>query len=690
MCSLSRRTFLKGVGVCGGLLPFCDQVHANPADVKRVHVVFKTHLDIGYTDLAETVIRRYLENYIPHALDLAETTHRNNPKHRFRWTTGSWLIYQALEKSDAVYRSRLESAIHAGDILWHAMPFTLQSEGTTASLMAQAVSISQRLDARFGKKTIAAKMTDVPGHTRSLIPHLARQGVRFLHIGVNPASSAPAVPAFCRWRAPDGSEILLQYHKQYYGGEMPLPGGQVVTAVMMTNDNHGPQTPEATADIYKTLADKYPHAEIVASTLDEIAREVIAIRDHLPMVTQELGDTWIHGYASDPWKMACMRQLSRLRDRWLDAGTWQAGTDADLAFATPLLNIAEHTWGINSTYTGHWEIQKPEDLDQARSKLASFIKTEKSWQEKRALLDQAIVSLPEEKQTEAKTAIEQLRAIKPDPTGWKQLLDLSKPLTADGNQLLLDPSTGAVKGLQLRGRQWADETHTLGLFSYQTFGASHFDRFIKQYATSNAGWVFNDFGKPGLDKTDARDAIYRPCLKDAWTRRQAEGIRVLLNQVMLGENGKTIPGCPAELWSEWFLPNNGTQLTLDFQWFNKKATRMPEALWLSFVPRLQDAPCLAMDKLGQEVRADEVISKGSRNLHAVDRYAELRDSSGRFRVASTEAFLVSPGRLELLNFDDKLPDVTGGLHWCLCNNTWGTNFVMWYDEDMRFRFSIET
>ena len=48
-------------------------------------------------------------------------------------------------------------------------------------------------------------MTDVPGHTRSIVAPMGRVGIHFLHIGVNPASPIPSVPEFCRWRDTDGS-----------------------------------------------------------------------------------------------------------------------------------------------------------------------------------------------------------------------------------------------------------------------------------------------------------------------------------------------------------------------------------------------------------------------------------------------------------------------------------------------------
>ena len=39
---------------------------------KTIHLVFKTHLDIGFTDHAEAVRRLYHERFIPQALTTAE------------------------------------------------------------------------------------------------------------------------------------------------------------------------------------------------------------------------------------------------------------------------------------------------------------------------------------------------------------------------------------------------------------------------------------------------------------------------------------------------------------------------------------------------------------------------------------------------------------------------------------------
>ena len=125
-----------------------------------------------------------------------------NPK--FIWTTGAWLVADYLANAAPADVRRMEQAIERWLIRWHALPFTTHSELMSADLFRAGLSYSQELDRRFGRMTTAAKMTDVPGHTRSIVPLLAEAGVRFLHLGVNEASPVPDVPEVFRWRSRTG------------------------------------------------------------------------------------------------------------------------------------------------------------------------------------------------------------------------------------------------------------------------------------------------------------------------------------------------------------------------------------------------------------------------------------------------------------------------------------------------------
>jgi hypothetical protein len=115
-------------------------------EIKKVLLVFKTHLDVGFTNMAATVIKTYLEEFIPGALTLAENQRTKNPGNRYVWTTGSWLINQVLKKTDPAKRKRMEKAIENRDILWHVLPYTMHSELVDPSLYDLGIQLSINLD----------------------------------------------------------------------------------------------------------------------------------------------------------------------------------------------------------------------------------------------------------------------------------------------------------------------------------------------------------------------------------------------------------------------------------------------------------------------------------------------------------------------------------------------------------------
>ena len=154
---------------------------AAPVDdrVGTVLVVNKTHLDVGFTATAAQVRARYLEEYFPRAMSVAEQLRSRGGPERFRWTTGSWILTEALDAAaDPSQRAVLERAIEHGDLVWHALPFTLHTEYCDRSLLEHGMTLSAELDRRFGRHTRAAKVTDVPGHTRGLVSVLADEITR--------------------------------------------------------------------------------------------------------------------------------------------------------------------------------------------------------------------------------------------------------------------------------------------------------------------------------------------------------------------------------------------------------------------------------------------------------------------------------------------------------------------------------
>lgn len=641
---------------------------------EHVVVIFKTHLDVGFTDSAVAVLNGYLRHFIPAVLKLAKET-RHTPN-RYVWTTGSWLVYRFLEDAGAQQRKAMEEAILAGDFHWHALPFTTHSELMPPDLFRAGLFFSQHLDRRFGRSTISAKMTDVPGHTRGIVPILADAGIRFLHIGVNPASTIPDVPPCFRWVCNE-QEIVVVYEKEY-GSTVSLPGG-LVLSVNLTNDNLGPHNLEEVRGIYTLLRQKFSLAKVTSGSLDYAAKILWSQRKSLPIVSAEIGDSWIHGVGADPVKVSRFRELARLRSHWIADGKWQEGSPQDMAFVEPLLLIAEHTWGMDiKTHLEDWRSYTVLQLKSAMLKSA-FKKVARSWQEQRNYLSTAIAVLPRELRDEARHALRRLnpRTSRSSKSSAMKTKDYWKEILFGDFKIDFD-NHGSIMGLRRQGspKLLADKRHLLGELVYQTFSANDYDRFYSQYNTLDIDWARKDFKKWGMPLSLVGE-LYRPEIRE---------IRVLQNEgIMQIELDFPEPirrqGAPSNLLFEI----SETQTGLDFlvQWLHKIPTRMPEAVWLGFNTRSL-ASNWRFEKMGIDLDPEKVVSRGNRALHGVTGLVK----NGSFSIESLDAILVSPGNPRLLDFNNRLPDMRDGIFYNLYNNVWGTNFPIWNSDACRFRFSL--
>ena len=92
---------------------------------------------------------------------------------------------------------------------------------------------------------------------------------------------------------------------------------------------------------YKKFGAAFPNARVRASTLSEYWKllEQPDVAARLPVVTSEIGDTWMYGCSSDPLMMAQMRALFRLGA----TPSFQEQYTAEYVRLMPMLT--EHTHG---------------------------------------------------------------------------------------------------------------------------------------------------------------------------------------------------------------------------------------------------------------------------------------------------------------------------------------------------------
>jgi hypothetical protein len=658
-------------------------------DVRRVLVVFKCHLDVGFTDTQAAVMRKYFDVYYPQAIETGAALRRAGAD-RYTWTTGSWLLYEYLEQAEAEQRRAMEQAIAAGDISWHALPFSWQTEMLDRSMIEGALGLSRSLDARFGHKTIGAKMTDVPGHTRGIIPPLAAAGISMLDIGVNGASTPPDVPDVFLWKAPDGSTLPMIYHHHDYGGTVVLPGTDTAFSMEMRSDNGGPHTQEEIRAIYTRLRQQFPGAVVTAATLSDVAVALAPARDKLPIVTDEIGDTWIYGIPSDPPKVARYREAARMRQEWIAQKKLEIGGDVDRALLRRMTLSVEHTWGTDTKrYLDH-DHYKPADLNAVLGE-PGYRTMEASWKEKRDDLGDGIGHLPAPMRAAMEQRLETLRVNTPSPIGMRPH---AAPRIFDTAhfRIALDPRTGAIIALvnKMTQRAWASPKNPLALFTYQTLGPEAYDAFIAAYLKVKTWWGPQDFGKPNIAHFGAVTREWHPVLRQCWVSENALQHR-LLAELAMDDPASAAAGLvawPASLYLEIIMPKNQPQLQIRFTTLGKQQNRLPEAMWLTFNPITSDAQGWELEKVGQSVRPADVVRGGGRSMHAVSERLRYRDARGNFELATLDAPVVALGARSPIDFSLELPTMQDGVHIGLYNNAWGTNYPQWCGGDWMYRFTL--
>ena len=374
---------------------------------EHVWVVFKTHLDIGYTDRIESVLAKYRGPMMDGALKVVEASRELPPEKRFSWTLAGWPLTHVLgPQQDPVRRARIEQAVREGAIAFHALPFTTHTETQDLEDLVRGLGFSTRLAHQFGLPLpIGAKMTDVPSHSWVIPTMLANAGVKFLQLGCNGTSAFMRVPPLFWWEGPDGSRILCNY-TPVYGSGLKAPRGwpsKNYLAMEMTGDNHGPPTQAEVERLRQQAAVSLPGVQVHFGTLDDFAKAVMAENPELPVVRGDMPDTWIHGWMSMPLEAKACRNFRPLEPAldvldtqlraWGETPSPLAPALADAYEQSGL--FSEHTFGPFGPNGGSWNSGTARYLYGEEWKAAygrgAYQKYEAAFDDKRAFAHRADV-----------------------------------------------------------------------------------------------------------------------------------------------------------------------------------------------------------------------------------------------------------------------------------------------------------
>ena len=94
------RILLRLSVACGLLLAaraaFAEETPPQPRVLKDVVIVYKTHFDIGYTQLARDVAHQYRTEMADGVLDAIEKNSHQPKERQFVWTLSGWPMTQLL------------------------------------------------------------------------------------------------------------------------------------------------------------------------------------------------------------------------------------------------------------------------------------------------------------------------------------------------------------------------------------------------------------------------------------------------------------------------------------------------------------------------------------------------------------------------------------------------------------------
>jgi hypothetical protein len=431
------------------------------AAVREVIVVFKTHFDIGYTDLASNVVTKYRTTMMDQALKVVDQNKDLPAEQQFIWTIPGWPMHKILQDwpgQSEDRKARVFQAFKDGRFVVHALPFTTHTELLEPEDLVRGMHFSSELSRQTGKPLPRdAKMTDVPSHSWILPTMLRHAGVDFLHLGCNAASSSPKVPPLFWWEGPDGSRLLTMYTAESYGTGLVPPRDwphKAWLALIHTGDNHGPPTPEEVRRVFEQAKRDLPGVKVSIGRLSDFADAILAENPDLPVVRGDMPDTWIHGPISDPRGASMARNIrpmlstaERLQTHLAAWGVSRPNVAESFneAWENSLL-YGEHTWGGAFWWIyGKYLLKFCEEWQSDRA-AGKFQRIESSWDEHTAYIEKAEAlvkpALGAELRALAKVVkADGKRVVVYNPLPWKRDGVVSVQLEGDTTSLL-DLATG--------------------------------------------------------------------------------------------------------------------------------------------------------------------------------------------------------------------------------------------------------
>ena len=729
------------------------QQTGTPPQVDEIIVICKTHFDIGYTHRVNEIVQYYRTEMIDRALKAMERSANLPPEQQFAWTLPGWVLAKTMEEWDGQDPARqqiLDTKFRNGQIISHAVPFTLISDVCGLEEMVRGLHFSSDLSRKYGLPlSRSGKMTDEPSHTAALATVLAQAGVKFLHVGCNWPSGYVKTPGLFWWEGPDGSRILMLYSPSYGTCYALTPSWQCATdpmlspnllpsadwpykvwpAIIVTGDNSGPPTAEQIQELFADAKKKMPGVNIHMGTMDDFYDALMRYNPDIPVVKSAMPDTWIHGVMCDPGGIRLFREtraqlpaaeiLNTQLNQW---GVTTPDASAPIADAYEKMGLyGEHTWGGSSSVNAYGKAFEELPANQ-------YADLEASWEDKTGYVRSAAASTQSVLQNALTGLADNVRSksasylvYNPLPwsrSGWVEIdghclyadqipacgyrvipQKKAKPAREkSGNtienryyRIVLDPSSGSITSWvdKRTGREWVDPNAAQGLGQYlnERFTFEQTLNYTMAYQQGRAGgWPHPGMHKPGM--ISEKEVPYRAatCAGGTLQITEERGIQTA-EMTMPGDPSNHLPGSSLRITLYDDQPYVDLEITLR----DKPKDNWPEADWLCLPFRIDQPEFQVYRQLGTMNPATEILPGANRHLYAAENGVTITGTDGAgVAVCPIDHPLVSLGTPGCWKYSEDYVPTSPVVYLNLYNNQWNTNFRYWYPGTWSSRVRLWT
>ena len=168
-----RMAALPGVIMLASLGTLAAAPSTTGPALKEIVIVYKTHFDIGYTQLARDVCHQYRTEMADKVLEAIEWNAHQPKEKQFVWTLSGYPMSQILGPEQAPdRREKISRAIRSGNLVVHALAFSMHDEtfepedlvrslGWSSAIARQHVTLTNRVPLSTNRSCSRSKRREV-------------------------------------------------------------------------------------------------------------------------------------------------------------------------------------------------------------------------------------------------------------------------------------------------------------------------------------------------------------------------------------------------------------------------------------------------------------------------------------------------------------------------------------------------